>query len=405
MPDMKFKLSKKNESQVEKLFFELSLLSIATMIILHSVSFFFGLTEKYFLHKLFILIVLSVICLVIEYFTVFKSASDEKIKRYVLSVSLWCFMSVSIMLFSVMTPYLLMFIAVLSMTSLFRDSHVNILELILCILTTLSVCAKYAVTTNEAQFYEYMIILSSIVYEIMIYFIVCIFQKQNELFLYEMVTRLDSQKKDISELNHEIIDIQETVILSVAEIIEAKSPQTGQHVKRVSEYVKLLCAELGYPKDEIERIRIASMLHDIGKLSVPAEIIEKKGKYTPEEYEIMKTHVTEGEKILSKTPGYTMGLARIIALQHHERWDGSGYLGLKGNQIDKISRIVAVADVFDALVSSRSYKKSWPPEKVYEYIVSESGTHFDPWVVDSFKKCYNKMVKTLHQFPENVFDE
>lgn len=257
--------------------------------------------------------------------------------------------------------------------------------------------------TSEINTANYGIVISSVLlFDIFSYFIIRVLNRYNNYVIYKAVSQIEEQKKDILSLNHEVIDIQETVILSVAEIIEAKSPQTGQHVKRVSEYVRLLCTELGYSKNETERIRIASMLHDIGKLSIPAEIIEKKGKFTPEEYEIMKTHVTEGEKILSKTPGYTMELARIIALQHHEKWDGSGYLGMKGNQIDKISRIVAVADVFDALVSSRSYKKSWPPEKVYDYIVSESGTHFDPWVVDAFKKCYGKMVETLHKFPENL---
>lgn len=213
---------------------------------------------------------------------------------------------------------------------------------------------------------------------------------------------INEYEENINQLSGEIIDIQETVILSVAEIIEAKSPQTGQHVKRVSEYVRLLCIEAGYEKEETERIRIASMLHDIGKLSISSEIIEKKGRLTPDEYEVMKTHVTEGGKILSRTPGYTMSLARTIALQHHEKWDGSGYLGLKGESISKVSRIVAIADVFDALVSSRSYKKSWDPDKAYEYITSQSGKQFDPEMVKCFKRCYPKMVDILYKFPENI---
>jgi putative nucleotidyltransferase with HDIG domain len=226
---------------------------------------------------------------------------------------------------------------------------------------------------------------------------------KNEVTISEkFMVEFNKRAENISELNNEIIDIQETVILSVAEIIEAKSPQTGQHVKRVSEYVRLLCNQLGYSSSEMEKIRIASMLHDIGKLSIPAEILEKKEKLTDSEYEIMKTHVTEGEKILSKTPGETMQLARIIALEHHEKWDGSGYLHMKNEEINKISRIVAVADVFDALVSSRSYKASWKPEKAYEYMISQSGKHFDPWVIEGFIKCYPDMVSTLKKFPENI---
>ena len=116
---------------------------------------------------------------------------------------------------------------------------------------------------------------------------------------------------------------------------------------------------MGYTPEEVDTIRIASMMHDIGKLNLPSSIIEKPGKLTDEEFEIIKTHVTEGEKLLHNCPGKIMEIARIIALQHHEKWNGKGYLGLKKTEIALESRIVALADVFDALVSKRPFKEAF----------------------------------------------
>ncbi|MDY3258548.1 MAG: HD-GYP domain-containing protein [Ruminococcus callidus] len=402
MTELSLKIKNENQSKVQIIYFELSFVFAALMILIHSVSFFAGISENLFAYKIAADTFLSAVCITAEYIFIHKTNLKNEIKKYVLCFLLWIILSANLIIFSLNVPCLIVSSAFIYLSSFFADKKFTIVSTALCLVSTAFTYLKHITISENDILYYSIIILAVFMLEIFSCFVVCILNRQNSLTMHKIISQIDEQKKDILSLNHEVIDIQETVILSVAEIIEAKSPQTGQHVKRVSEYVKLLCTELGYSKNETERIRIASMLHDIGKLSIPAEIIEKKGRFTPEEYEIMKTHVTEGEKILSKTPGYTMELARIIALQHHERWDGSGYLGMKGNQIDKISRIVAVADVFDALVSSRSYKKSWPPEKVYDYIVSESGTHFDPWVVDAFKKCYDKMVETLHKFPENL---
>ena len=140
------------------------------------------------------------------------------------------------------------------------------------------------------------------------------------------------------------------------------------------------------------------MMHDIGKLMISEEILDKPAKLTDEEYQIMKNHVLYGEALLEKCPGELMNIACILAKEHHERWDGSGYLGMKGEEISYISRLMAVCDVFDALTSERYYKKGWSLEDTFDEIIKLSGKSFDPKVVrlfianfDQFKAIHNKI--------------
>lgn len=205
-----------------------------------------------------------------------------------------------------------------------------------------------------------------------------------------------------TKMNNDIFKTQESIILSFAEISESKSRQTGQHVKRVSEYIKIMAAYDGYTEEECNEISLAAMMHDIGKLMIPPEILEKPSRLTPEEFAVIKSHVTYGEELLRNSPGEVMSMARRIALQHHERWDGRGYLGYMGEDIDYISRFVAVVDVFDALVSKRSYKDGWPPEEAYAEIVKQKGTQFAPHAVDIFIKSYDKILEILAQYPDQV---
>ena len=204
------------------------------------------------------------------------------------------------------------------------------------------------------------------------------------------------KKATIERVNGQLNLVAEQTILSLAEIVEAKSEFTGLHVKRVSEYTRVLATALGFDNDTVDVLRIASMMHDIGKLYVPSEIIEKPGKLTSEEFEIVKTHVTEGEKLLKHSPGKIMQTACIIAKEHHEWWNGHGYLGLSGEDIAIEARIVAVADVFDALVSVRPYKGAYTAKEAYEIILEESGTHFDPSVVEAFKNNFDAFVEILN---------
>lgn len=205
------------------------------------------------------------------------------------------------------------------------------------------------------------------------------------------------------QLNNRLIATQEQLILSFAELTESKSGQTGKHVKRVSEYSRVLGEALGMDKDQVEVLRMASMMHDIGKLIIPVSILEKPGKLTPEEFEVIKTHVTEGERLLHNSTGEILRAARLIALEHHEKWNGKGYLGKKGEEIDYNSTIVAVADVYDALVSKRSYKEPMDHEEAYKIILGDRGEHFSPKVIDAFAANYDKILDVLKKHPDSAF--
>ena len=202
------------------------------------------------------------------------------------------------------------------------------------------------------------------------------------------------------KLSHEMYETQEELVRAFSEISESKSGQTGRHIKRVSEYMKIMATALDLEREEKDSLVIASMMHDIGKLLIPEAILEKPGKLTAEEFEVIKTHVHLGYKLLEFAPGRIMEIARVIALQHHEKWDGTGYLGLQGEEIDYYSRIMAVVDVFDALMSKRSYKESWSVEGAYNEIVSQSGKHFDPEVVEMFKEHFNEFLEVLNNYPD-----
>ena len=195
--------------------------------------------------------------------------------------------------------------------------------------------------------------------------------------------------------------IQEEMIVSFAEITENKSTQTGNHVKRVSEYSKILAKEMGLSEEECERIRLASTMHDIGKLLIPAQILEKPARLTDEEFNEIKKHSAYGGMLLESVEGDVMQLARTIALDHHERPDGKGYPdGKTGESISLEGRIVAVADVYDALTSKRSYKQAWKPEIAYDEIVKNSGSQFDEQVVRAFKAVYPEIEKTRESYSD-----
>ncbi len=195
--------------------------------------------------------------------------------------------------------------------------------------------------------------------------------------------------------------IQEEIIVSFAEITENKSGQTGQHIRRVSEYARVLAEELGLDEESCEKIRIASTMHDIGKLMIPSEILEKPGRLTDEEYSVIKTHTTYGGQLLENVEGEEMQLSRTIALQHHERWDGRGYpRNLANDAISLEGRIVAVADVYDALTSRRSYKQAWDEERAFREIKNGRGTQFDPVVVDAFERAHDKILEVQKKFAD-----
>lgn len=187
----------------------------------------------------------------------------------------------------------------------------------------------------------------------------------------------------------ELILQQDSISENFATILSNKSGESGNHVKRVSEYSAILAQEMGFNESEVHDIRIASMLHDVGKIMVDESILHKPGRFTDEEYIIMQQHVAYGGKLLEGVPGNIMQLGAIIALYHHERWDGNGYVHhLKGDEIPKEAQITSVADVFDALVSKRCYKGAWTIEEAYNEIVSQSGKQFSPAAVEAFQKRF-----------------
>ncbi len=198
------------------------------------------------------------------------------------------------------------------------------------------------------------------------------------------------------------INDQEKIIFALAEMSENKSGQTGQHIKRVSEYSKILAEGLNLPKFKVDEIRLASVWHDIGKLMIDSSILEKPGKLTDEEFSMMKRHVVFGDELLRGLEGDVFEIARVIARDHHERIDGRGYAG--GKSSDDISlegRIVAVADVFDALTSRRSYKDAWNVDDAYNEIVKNSGTQFDAQVVEVFKDKFDEIKEVAEKFRES----
>lgn len=210
---------------------------------------------------------------------------------------------------------------------------------------------------------------------------------------------------DNTMLTFDMFRTQEQLAYSLAIVSESSSQETGQHIRRVSEYARVMGKYICDSDEQLETFRISAMLHDIGKLMIPKEIIEKPGRLTAEEFGIMKKHVIYGHDIIGNAPGEVMEMARHIILHHHERWDGTGYLGISGEDIDKFARYVSVCDVFDALLSRRSYKDPWPAQKVYEEITSQSGRQFDPAAVETFKKCYLDMLKIRDQFPDDDSEE
>ena len=186
-------------------------------------------------------------------------------------------------------------------------------------------------------------------------------------------------------LNREIIDTQKEVMITLGEVVENRSHDTANHVQRVAEFSYLLAMKAGLDESEARLIRQASPMHDIGKVGIPDSILLKGGPLSDNEFELMKTHVSIGHEILKNSGRELMKAAAIIAQQHHERWDGKGYmLGLKGEEIHIYGRITALADVVDALSNRRVYKDAWEIGRIVEYVRAQREKAFDPGLTDIF---------------------
>ena len=178
------------------------------------------------------------------------------------------------------------------------------------------------------------------------------------------------------------------------DVAEPSYKETNNHMKRVSEYCYFLALKYGLNKEEAEILKKASVMHDIGKTAVPDNILNKPGKLTEEEFEIMKIHPIVGKDILKNSSKEIINTGAIIAYQHHEKYNGEGYpLGSKGEQIHIYARITAIADVFDALGSQRVYKEAWSLDKIITFFKEERGKHFDPRLIDIFLENIDEILK------------
>lgn len=201
----------------------------------------------------------------------------------------------------------------------------------------------------------------------------------------ELEKEVKERTREVEEKALKIKDREEEIVLRLLSSMGIRDDETGAHASRIGLYSAAMAEELGWDDDNVNSLRLAAPMHDLGKIGIDDSILRKAGKLTPEEFEIMKQHTIIGAKILEGSEVQLLQLASEIALSHHEKWDGSGYpYGLKENDIPQSGRIVAIADVYDALVHERVYKPAFPEEKAIALMEQGSGKHFDPKALQVF---------------------
>ncbi|MDT9724934.1 HD domain-containing protein [Xylanibacillus composti] len=206
-------------------------------------------------------------------------------------------------------------------------------------------------------------------------------------------------------LTNEIEETQKEIIFTMGEIGEIRSKETGNHVKRVAEYSYLIAVGLGMSLEEADVLKMASPMHDIGKVAIPDAVLKKPGKLTDEEFKIMQSHTMIGYNLLKNSNRHILKAAAIVAHQHHEKWNGRGYpQGLAGEEIHIYGRITAIADVFDALGSDRVYKKAWELDRILNLFKEERGQHFDPQVVDVFMEQLPKILEVRDLYSDEILN-
>ncbi|WP_421847873.1 HD domain-containing phosphohydrolase [Marinomonas sp.] len=207
--------------------------------------------------------------------------------------------------------------------------------------------------------------------------------------------------KKVAERTQELQASQLRIIHHLGRAVEYKDNETGAHVIRMSHYARLIAETLGGNEEWVNHLFQAAPMHDVGKIGISDTILLKPGKLTPEEWEIMKLHTVFGGEILAEDNDPMLKMARTIALTHHEKWDGSGYpKGLKGENIPLEGRIVALADVLDALMSKRPYKEAWPLDQALAYIKENSGSHFDPALAPIIGSMEQQIIAIRQEYPD-----
>ncbi|MFY7867501.1 HD domain-containing phosphohydrolase [Roseateles sp.] len=222
-----------------------------------------------------------------------------------------------------------------------------------------------------------------------------------ELARAKLAQRADTLAEEVSKATSVILQRERETVIRLSKAAEYRDPETGAHILRMAHYSELIARGLGLSKADQQLLLEAAPMHDIGKVGISDSVLLKPGRLTPEEFEIMKGHARIGHEILKDSSSLVLQTGAAIALGHHEKFDGSGYpQGLVGDQIPIFSRIVAVADVFDALTSERPYKKAWSLEKAAEHLKTQSGAHFDPACVEVFFAHWTEVLAIRHRFKD-----
>ncbi len=223
----------------------------------------------------------------------------------------------------------------------------------------------------------------------------------NRKYSKELELMVQERTKKLMEAESESREAREETIYRLAKAAEFRDNETAQHTLRIGAYAGILCQRAGFDEDFCEQMRVASLLHDVGKIGIPDAILLKPGALTAEEFGVIKTHADIGYRILEDSRSPLLLMGAVIAHTHHERFDGTGYpQGLKGRDIPLPGRITAICDVFDALTSHRVYKAAMPVEEALAILKEGRGSHFDPGLLDSFLGCLDQILLMKQKFAD-----
>lgn len=223
---------------------------------------------------------------------------------------------------------------------------------------------------------------------------------RTHLALYDQNRELARQ---VRERTAELFNTRQQIIRRLGRAAEFRDNETGNHIIRMSHFCRLIGGAAGLGEKTVEVLYHASPMHDVGKIGIPDHILLKQGKLDDAEWAIMRQHPQIGAEIIGQHTDELLQTAWMIALCHHEKWDGSGYPnGLKGEDIPLLARIVALADVFDALTTARPYKKAWSVEEAVSYIENQAGSHFDPALIEPFKRVLPDMLRIREEFADSL---
>jgi len=231
----------------------------------------------------------------------------------------------------------------------------------------------------------------------------CLARCRNLLTLRRQQIALEDRRRllehMVEDATREVREREKETLLRLARAGEFRDEETGYHLIRMSRYSRLIAGALGLGHDDAETVELAAPLHDIGKIGIPDGILLKPAKLDDGEWEVMRRHPVIGHEILKGSASKYVRMGALIALGHHEKYDGSGYPnGLVGDHIPLCARIVAIADVYDALTSIRPYKSAWTSGRAFEYVAAQAGRHFDPRLVDAFAGMRKQVLQIQNEW-------